>query len=249
MSKTLHASAAVAHTLQAGLFLYLGLRKDGLPHFPRVNSSFGKVHQVYKQQLFALVPTFSLLSAVNHTVTATSDTYYQTYRKSHTNPLQWGEYALSASLMLWIVATLSGLVETHTMVSLVGLNVLLQYLGYRIEVVKAQGGDWKPLMFVAFGIFFLQWEMIITSFYLAVTESTEKPPTIVYAIVLILFVLFSSFGINQLLYVTDRMGWETYQKVTVGLSLAAKSALIWMLYGGLVGMPQERIDQLYQDLQ
>ena len=104
-------------------------------------------------------------------------------------------------------------------------------------------------MSLVWGIFAVQWQMMMTSFWLAVTADAErKPPDIVYSIIFIMFSLFASFGINQWLYVRDRISWETYQKATVGLSFTAKTALVWMVYGGLIGMPQERISELYQNL-
>jgi hypothetical protein len=253
MSRLLHGSAAVAHALQAGAFIYFGLQKgSSLPTFPLRDSSFGKTYRVSDQHLFWLVPTFSLCSTFNHAVTAYSPTYYAYYQKTRTNPLQWAEYSVSAGLMTWLIATLSGIIETHVLVALVGLNVLLQYLGYLIEVHQASktGRAKVPaLMALAWGVFAIQWEMIVTSFWLAVTADSErKPPDIVYSIIFIMFTLFASFGVNQLLYVRGRISWETYQKVTVGLSFTAKSALIWMVYGGLVGMPQERISELYQNI-
>ena len=60
-------------------------------------------------------------------------------------------------------------------------------------------------------------------------------PGFVYAIIVSLFVFFMSFGFNQWLQYRGIGPWANYaygEKVYLVLSLVAKSALAWQIFGG-----------------
>ncbi len=60
-------------------------------------------------------------------------------------------------------------------------------------------------------------------------------PAFVYGIVVSLFVFFMSFAVNQFLQYRRMGRWADYgygEKVYLVLSLVAKSALAWQIFGG-----------------
>lgn len=177
---------------------------------------------------------------------------------TRTNPLRWAEYALSAGAMVWVIATLSGVTELRTLITLCVLNVGLQYVGYLVErcyalmtgpytAIETQPITSTPsrialalypgeITLVGWFIFLAMWIEIGMSFFCAIEyDAVQKPPDIVYAIVIILFVLFSTFGALQLAYTGGCLrDFRTYELGFIMLSFVSKTILTWMVYGGVI---------------
>ena len=67
------------------------------------------------------------------------------------------------------------------------------------------------------------------------SPGSGSPPAFVYAIFFSLFVFFNSFAINMVLQYKQVGRWKDYvygEVVYVVLSLTAKSALAWQVFGG-----------------
>ena len=129
--------------------------------------------------------------------------------------------------MLWIVASLAGVTEVRSLIQLTWLNMLLQFTGFMIDQTD-DPAIINHLLLVGFGLHAAIWIPIFISFFTVVSES--KPPDAVYSIIVILFVLFSSFGILQVLKTRGI-------RVEVGyliLSLVSKTLLNWLYYGGII---------------
>ena len=63
----------------------------------------------------------------------------------------------------------------------------------------------------------------------------DEVPGFVYGIVVALFVFFMSFAVNQYLQYREIGPWRSYaygEKAYLVLSLVAKSALAWQIFGG-----------------
>ena len=201
---------------------------------------------------------FPLLSTLNHLGFALLRPYQEFVLQSHTNPLRWAEYALSAGAMVWVIATLSGVTELRTLITLCVLNVGLQYVGYLVERCFAiMSGPYIPGLYTTVGtapcpiavavhpsdltrvgwlIFMAMWIEIMVSFFSVLEyDAVQKPPDIVYAIVIVLFVLFSTFGALQLLYINGILrDFRTYELGFIVLSFVSKTMLTWMVYGGVI---------------
>lgn len=151
--------------------------------------------------------------------------------------------------MVWVIATLSGVTELRTLIALLVLNVALQYVGCVIEAAHAEryhfqihsGGAISnsipfKLTLVGWFVFMAMWIEIGVSFFCVIAYDTQqKPPDMVYAIVIVLFVLFASFGVLQLAYISGRIeSFFAYEIGFIGLSLVSKTLLTWMVYGGVI---------------
>ena len=67
------------------------------------------------------------------------------------------------------------------------------------------------------------------------SPSQAEPPGFVYGIIASLFVLFNIFALNQWLQYRAKGRWADYlfgEKGYIVLSLTAKSALAWQIFGG-----------------
>lgn len=234
-----HGATGVAHIVQAAVVAALLKSSDTAlkPVWPLTRSGFaGEQVSRTDYALGGLVPVFPAMSAFHHSVVAAFPSVLDGIVKDRVNPLRWAEYAVSAGVMLWIVATLAGITEQRTLVGMLVLNVCLQYMGHHLEVRLAEGAPaseiWE-LMLIAWGIHMAIWIPIITSFY-TVLNNTPEVPDAIQAIVWSLFTLFSSFGLIQVLQAAGVI--QRYEMVDLSyvlLSLISKSLLTWMAFGGV----------------
>ena len=187
------------------------------------------------EELFALplgpaVAGFLLLSAVAHFVVAGPG--WGKYRHdlpARRNEQRWIEYSLSSSLMIVLIAMITGIADIAALVALFGVNAAMILFGWLQERYEVPGsGSWWPFVFGCIaGV--VPW--IAIGIYLI--GPAAEVPGFVYAIFVSLFVFFNSFAINQLLQYRQAGPWRNYlfgEAVYVGLSLVAKSALAWQVF-------------------
>jgi hypothetical protein len=231
---TLHAIAAAAHLVQFVVVLALVIKQPG-DDWPLVSQAYEKQAKNYQYKLAYLLPLFPLLSAVNHTISCAAPSWYRTVLAKEVNIARWAEFSLSSGVMLWIIGTLSGTVEIRTLVSIVVLNAALQYIGYMIEQSKSNPRLSRQLLGIGFSIHAAIWLQIIVSFYTSISNSDNTIPSAVYAIIPVMFTLFTSFGILAALWISDRI--TSFERLEMGyiiLSFVSKTLLTWMVYFGVV---------------
>ena len=76
-------------------------------------------------------------------------------------------------------------------------------------------------------------------FYLFAPGSAAQPPGFVYGIFFSLFAFFNVFALNMWLQYRQRGRWTDYmhgERVYIMLSLVAKSALAWQVFGGTLAV-------------
>jgi hypothetical protein len=118
----------------------------------------------------------------------------------------------------------------------------MQFIGWEIEHRKAGGASIRELLgltVIGWLMFLTIWIQVMISFINIITyDSKTKAPSIIYAILGSLFGLFCSFGINQILYIMDKITFEQYEMGYIVLSLSAKSVLAWQFIGGVTSGKQ-----------
>jgi len=238
--RILHGVAGGLHFAQglAVLLLILTSKEANNDNWPLVQQGWTAPYKTWRYKLSSLLPVFPFLSAVNH-FGSVGGAYYTHALASKTNPLRWGEYSLSAGVMLWIIATLSGIVEVRTLVSLMILNVALQWIGYMIEQHVARHGPRSKglvgLLCIGFALHVAIWVSIVTSFYTVLEENNLKPPPAVYSVIWVMFVLFTSFGLVSAMYALGVIkSFEANELSFLLLSLVSKSLLTWLVYFGVL---------------
>lgn len=215
--------------VQGGVLTGLIATSDKPDSWPlQLFNQAGEVVWETEYRLGPLVAAFPYLSCVSHFTSAAVGF------DSKENAVRWIEYGVTAGMMTWIVAALSGVTSVSTLVTLMLLNFVLQGIGYMIEVGIREGKSVVGLMAAGFAIHTAIWTTIISSFVVATTYSETKPPDAVYAIVWVLFGLFTSFGALQTAYAAGTIDYRAYEWGFVGLSLSSKSFLVWMTYGGVL---------------
>jgi hypothetical protein len=181
------------------------------------------------------VAAFLFLSAIAHWLIA-SPGIYDWYVKNlnlERNYARWIEYALSSSIMVVLIAMLTGISDIAAIGGIFGVNAAMILFGLLQEHYESPGsGRWMPYWFgVLTGV--VPW--LLVGVYLWSPTSDGSPPAFVYAIYVSLFVFFNSFAVNMVLQYRKVGRWRDYlygESAYVLLSLIAKSLLAWQVFAG-----------------
>ncbi len=184
------------------------------------------------------VAVFLLLSAVAHFSLSTFGyKWYVENLKKGMNPARFYEYALSSSLMIVLIGMLVGLWDLGALILIFGLNATMNLFGIMMELHNqyTKKTDWTAFIYGCIaGI--IPWVVIVMYFLGAIASGGEaKPPAFVYAIIPTIFVFFNIFAVNMFLQYKKVGPWKDYlfgERVYIILSLAAKTALAWMIFAG-----------------
>jgi hypothetical protein len=184
------------------------------------------------------VAVFLLISAVAHFFLATvGHKRYVANLEKNMNPIRFYEYALSSSLMIVLIGMLTGIWDLGTMIALFGVNAAMNLFGIVMETVNqyTKKTDWSAFIYGCFaGI--IPWIVVVMYFLGAISSGGEaKPPAFVYAIIPTIFVFFNIFALNMWLQYKKVGRWKDYlfgERFYIVLSLAAKTALAWMIFSG-----------------
>ncbi|NNC74980.1 MAG: heliorhodopsin HeR [Acidimicrobiia bacterium] len=180
------------------------------------------------------VAAFLFLSAIAHFVIVSPGVYdwYLRNLSKNRNYARWIEYSLSSSLMVVLIAQLTGIYDVAALGAIFGVNAMMILFGLLQEHYEEPGsGRWMPYWFgVLAGI--VPWLLI--GLYLWSPSTSESPPAFVFAIFISLFVFFNTFAVNQVLQYRKVGKWADYvygEVVYIFLSLTAKSLLAWQIFG------------------
>ena len=184
----------------------------------------------------AAVAAFLALSALAHLVVATVWwRRYVTDLGHNRNPARWVEYSVSSSLMIVLIAQLVGISDVAALGALFGVNASMILFGWLQEHYEQPGrGGWLPFTFGCLAGA-VPWVAIAVYVVSPGSLSSATPPGFVYGILISLFVLFNVFALNQWLQYRARGRWSRYlfgERIYILLSLTAKSALAWQVFGG-----------------
>ena len=148
------------------------------------------------------------------------------------NYFRWAEYSLSSSVMIVLIAMLTGISDIAALIGLFAANAAMIFFGAVQERYERPGGSlWPFWMGCVVGI--APW--LAVGVYLWSPGSAAEPPAFVYAIFVSLFVFFNIFALNMWLQYRRVGRWRTYafgETAYIILSLVAKSALAWQVFAG-----------------
>ena len=192
---------------------------------------------VYELPFGPAVAVFLFLSAIAHFYLATIGyNRYVANLKKGMNPIRFYEYALSSSLMIVLIGMLVGVWDLGTMIAIFGINAMMNLFGIMMELHNqtTQKTNWTSFIYGCIaGI--VPWIVIVMYFLGSLSTAGAKPPAFVYAIIPTIFVFFNIFAVNMFLQYKKVGPWKNYlvgERVYIILSLAAKTALAWMIFAG-----------------
>ncbi|MFN0147196.1 MAG: heliorhodopsin HeR [Dehalococcoidia bacterium] len=179
------------------------------------------------------VAAFVFLSAAAHflLVLPGINGWYNRQLQRNRNYARWIEYSLSSSIMIVLIAMLTGISEVTALGALFAANAAMILFGLLMEHYEEPGRpNWTAFAFgSAVGI--VPWLLI--ALYLIGPGEEATPPAFVYGIFFSLFLFFNVFALNMVLQYRRAGPWRHYlfgESVYIVLSLTAKSLLAWQVF-------------------
>jgi hypothetical protein len=191
------------------------------------------LRELFTLPLGPAVASFLFLSAAAHFVIASPGVFgwYRANLERNRNDARWIEYSLSASLMIVLIAMITGISDVAALIALFGVNASMILFGWLMEKYEQPGRpNWLSYWF---GVLTGAVPWVAIGIYLWAPGVSAEPPAFVYGIFVSLFVFFNSFAINMVLQYRRIGPWRNYafgESVYVLLSLVAKSALAWQVF-------------------
>ncbi len=222
------------HFAQGILILILGVGFKALVTADYIGNPFSTTYE----PKYAIALFFFVSSAGHWTLAAPySFEWYVRNLARHINYERWFEYALSASIMLIVIASLVGITDIVTLIYLFALDAAMNFFGLEMEQLNmyTPKTKWTPFILGAI-IGIVPW----LGLFLYFGNASPNPPAFVYAIFASLAVIYALFPINMGLQYAHVGPWRSYLNGEYGymyLSLIAKSLLAWQVYAGTVNSP------------
>jgi len=226
-----HAVQAVAIVLLSTSFLLpvTATFMEGPPGTPA-----GAPTTLFQVSIPLGVALFLALSAGFHWLVAAPGVfgrYISGLEASH-NYYRWAEYSLSSSVMIVLIAMLTGISDIAALIGIFAANAAMIFFGAVQERYEGPGGSlWPFWLGCVVGI--APW--LAVGVYLVSPGSAAEPPAFVYAIFVSLFVFFNIFALNMWLQYRRVGRWKSYifgERTYIILSLVAKSLLAWQVFAG-----------------
>jgi hypothetical protein len=237
----LHAVSGVAMVALSNGFR-IGISSYWLGGPPGTDPAGGTVTTVWDYPLGPAVAAFSFLSSLFHLIVATPPGVHAYRRELERgrNRFRWVEYSFSATLMIVIIATITGITDIAALIAIAAANIAMILFGWVMEVVNRPGERvwWAPFWFGCIAGA-APWAAIVATIGYNVTsvDGAEQPPGFVYGILVSIFVLFNCFAVNQWLQYRGVGRWSDYlvgERTYGVLSLVAKTALAWQIFANVL---------------
>ena len=239
-----NAVMGVFHLIQSGLMFMLSDFDRTFPitgvhlEYNEVTESLTAVTQTWGEiPLAPLVALFLLISAIAHFTLATVGyDWYKRKLQKHMNPARWYEYSISASLMIVIIAMLTGIYDIGALIAIFALTAVMNLCGLIMELHNqtTEKTDWTSYIVGCIaGI--APWIVVGIAFFGAFVASQGEMPNFVIGIYFSIALFFNLFAVNMALQYKKIGKWKNYlygERMYIVLSLVAKSALAWQIFFG-----------------
>jgi hypothetical protein len=198
-------------------------------------STFAPSFVLFNTPIGLTIAIFLGLSALAHFIVASPKFFprYSAGLAAQRNYFRWVEYGVSSSVMVVLIAQVTGIADVVAIIALFGVNASMILFGWLQEKYENPGnGGWLPFIFgcIAGAV---PWIAILFYVFSIGGTGTETAPTFVYFIVLTIFLFFNSFALVQWLQYKKVGKWSNYltgERTYITLSLLAKSALAWQIF-------------------
>lgn len=191
------------------------------------------IHHLFDLRIGPAVASFLFISAAAHTILSLPGVFpwYRRNLERQRNDARWIEYSVSASVMIVLIAMLTGIGDVAALVALFGVNASMILFGLVQEHTERPGEGRMVPFWLGCIVGAVPWAAI--GIYLAGPGVAATPPAFVYGIYFSLFAFFNVFALNMWLQYRRIGPWRNYlfgESVYILLSLAAKSALAWQVF-------------------
>jgi Heliorhodopsin len=152
-----------------------------------------------------LLISFFIITAFFHMYYYLADGFisnqYTDMIKNKNNFVRWIEYSISATMMLYIIAFLSGVKDQNIYYLITATNVAMMMQGQWIEESMRNGGEWWVPMLTGFVLLIAEFYVVFRDFYRRNTAEAVPgftPPGWTGSLVWIMFLFFATFGFISL---------------------------------------------------
>ena len=185
------------------------------------------------------VVVFLALSAFFHFLIS-SPWFFGRYKNGllqNRNYFRWTEYALSSSIMIWLILAINGVTDIAALFAVFAVNAAMILFGALQETYEQPGsGGMLPFIFGSM-VGIVPWIIVLIYFVRPGSTSDVSAPGFVVGIVISLFIFFNTFALNQWLQYKQVGKWKSYlqgERTYITLSLVAKTALAWQVFSGAI---------------
>ncbi len=181
---------------------------------------------------------FVLISSLALFVIASPRVYdwYKANLQRDRNYARWIEYFFSSSIMIVLIAMLTGVSDIAALIAIFGVNASMILFGLLLEKYETPGTtNWLSFWFGCFAGA-IPW-VIVAVYVLTPGFNGPTPPGFVYGIVISEFIFFNIFALNMWLQYHRIGKWRDYvfgEKAYIMLSLTAKSLLAWWVFAAVL---------------
>jgi hypothetical protein len=153
------------------------------------------------------------------------------------NYFRWTEYSLSSSIMIFLIAQLTGVTDVNALVAIFGLNAAMILFGALQEKYEKPGNR-KLLPFI-FGsmVGVVPWFSVFLMVIQPGSKNDAQVPGFVVGIMVSIFIAFFTFAFNQWMQYKQIGKWASYlqgERAYITLSLVAKTGLAWQVFSGVL---------------
>lgn len=211
-----------------------GINLDLFNHAFTLNSD-GSFYQVVSEKVLSvseggvetLIITFFAITAGFHLLYALNpgNIYLNAISKGN-NFLRWIEYSISATIMIVIIALLSGVKDYSNYILLVVSSIAIMSTGQWFETATGKS-KWIPIV-IGFIVLAGVFATIFYSFRKRLQEAKAsgfKVPAWLYATVWVLFAFYASFGFVPIAQMIFKGDYVKYEYAYLTLSLLSKASL------------------------
>ncbi|MCX6417757.1 MAG: heliorhodopsin HeR [Actinobacteria bacterium] len=198
-------------------------------------SSFAAPVVVFETPLALAVALFLGLSAIAHFIVASPQFFgrYGNGLQEKRNYFRWVEYSISSSVMIVLIAQITGIADISALIAIFGVNASMILFGWLQEKYEQPGnGGWVPFTFGCIaGI--VPWLAVLVYVLSPGGPPETSAPGFVIGIIVTIFVLFNSFAWVQYKQYKAQGKWSNYlhgERIYIVLSLVAKSLLAWQIF-------------------
>jgi hypothetical protein len=224
-----HVVALILHGVQSIVLFGIANPNQTIPVTRTLSQVWGGSYQgittvLYSLHIEYLPPLFLVLAASNHALALI-------LIRTRSSPMKWDycqpwmEYFFSASVMNVLILSLCNGTDLMQHLAVFGLTATTMLFGILHELVQPMVQ--KVVYWCGCIPFVFAWTIILFNF----GYSTVTPPSFVYAVIVVMLLLESSFAINQMIHIWSQKRYR-YELIKIFLSLLSKSALAWLTYGG-----------------
>ena len=188
--------------------------------------------------VWMLIGFVFITAAVHFLIYMCKDGRYRSYLDKKNNPLRWIEYAITSTLMLIAIGFSVGIKEINTIVLIAVTNVITMLMGDLVEKVTNERRTDKYIQRVLTSVGWLLMLLnfgIIISTFIRTKDNNKQMPSFVAPLIGTMLVLFSSFGVVQLLYTSEIITFIQSEIIYTILSFVSKVLLVGLVFGGIAG--------------